>query len=125
MNKIQVQYHVVSNGLEAVQMLQQHRYDIVFMDIQVQHCSLTTQMPVMDGFEFVSELRKNQGWRSIPIVVITAKALTHEDRALLQGHVQKVLQKGDFSLDALLVELREIVGECVLRAHTTETEVQI
>jgi len=43
----------------------------------------------------------------------------------LQGHVQKVLQKGDFSLDALLTELREIVRECVSRAHSADTEVQI
>jgi DNA-binding response OmpR family regulator len=86
---------------------------------------LDLMMPRMDGFEFVSELRKHQHWRSIPIVVITAKTLTKEDRLLLQGHVQKVLQKGDFSLDALLAELREIVRECVSRAHTPDTEVQI
>jgi signal transduction histidine kinase/DNA-binding response OmpR family regulator len=86
---------------------------------------LDLMMPRMDGFEFVSELRKNQDWRSIPIIVITAKTLTKEDRLLLQGHVQKVLQKGDFSVDALLAELREIVKECVSRAHTVDTGVQI
>jgi hypothetical protein len=51
--------------------------------------------------------------------------LTKEDRLLLQGHVQKVLQKGDFSLDALLTELRDIVRECVSRADTADTQVQI
>jgi CheY-like chemotaxis protein len=86
---------------------------------------LDLMMPRMDGFEFVSELRKQQDWRSIPIIVITAKTLTNEDRLALQGHVQKVLQKGDFSLDALLTELRDIVKECVSRAHTADTEVQI
>lgn len=85
---------------------------------------LDLMMPRMDGFEFVSELRKHQDWRSIPIIVITAKTLTKEDRLLLQGHVQKVLLKGDFSLDALLAELREIVRECVSRADTADTEVQ-
>ncbi len=100
-------------GLDAVAA---NKPDLILLDLM---------MPRMDGFEFVSELRKNLDWRSIPIIVITAKTLTNEDRLLLQGHVQKVLQKGDFSLDALLVELRDIVNECVSRAHTAETEVQI
>jgi len=86
---------------------------------------LDLMMPRMDGFEFVSELRKHQDWRAIPIIVITAKTLTKDDRMLLQGHVQKVLQKGDFSLDALLAELREIVRECVSRAPTADAEVNI
>ena len=86
---------------------------------------LDLMMPRMDGFEFVSELRKHEEWRSIPIIVITAKTLTKEDRLVLQGHVQKVLQKGDFTLDALLAELREIVRECVSRAKSANAEVQI
>jgi signal transduction histidine kinase/CheY-like chemotaxis protein len=100
-------------GLDAVAA---SKPDLILLDLM---------MPRMDGFEFVSELRKNQDWRSIPIIVITAKTLTNEDRVLLQGHVQKVLQKGDFSFDALLAELRDIVRECVSRAHTVDTEVQI
>ena len=86
---------------------------------------LDLMMPRMDGFEFVSELRKHEDWRAIPIIVITAKTLTKEDRLLLQGHVQKVLQKGDFSLDALLAELREIVRECVSRGPTADAEIKI
>jgi signal transduction histidine kinase/CheY-like chemotaxis protein len=100
-------------GLDAVAA---NKPDLILLDLM---------MPRMDGFEFVSELRKQQDWRSIPIIVITAKTLTNEDRLALQGHVQKVLQKGDFSLDALLTELRDIVKECVSRAHTADTEVQI
>jgi signal transduction histidine kinase/CheY-like chemotaxis protein len=100
-------------GLDAVAA---GKPDLILLDLM---------MPRMDGFEFVSELRKQQDWRSIPIIVITAKTLTNEDRLALQGHVQKVLQKGDFSLDALLTELRDIVKECVSRAHTAETEVEI
>ena len=86
---------------------------------------LDLMMPRMDGFEFVSELRKHQDWRGIPIIVVTAKTLTKEDRLLLQGHVQKVLQKGDFSRDALLAELREIVKECVSRVPTADAKVQV
>ncbi len=104
------------DGCAGLDAMAASRPDLILLDLM---------MPRMDGFEFVSELRKHQDWRSIPIIVITAKTLTKEDRQLLQGHVQKVLQKGDFSLDALLAELREIVRECVSRAHIADTEVQI
>ena len=104
------------DGRAALDAMAANTPDLILLDLM---------MPRMDGFELVSELRKHQAWRSIPIVVITAKTLTKEDRQLLQGHVQKVLQKGDFGLDALLTELREIVRECVSRVHNADTEVQI
>jgi hypothetical protein len=43
----------------------------------------------------------------------------------LQGHVQKVIQKGDFSHEALLLELRDIVAECVQRAREAAISPQI
>ncbi len=104
------------DGCAGLDAMAASKPDLILLDLM---------MPRMDGFEFVSELRKHQDWRSIPIIVITAKALTNEDRLMLQGHVQKVLQKGDFSLDALLTELREIVKECVARTYAADTEVQI
>ena len=51
-------------------------------------------MPEMDGFEFVAEFRRHAAWRAIPIVVITAKDLTRDDRERLNGYVEKILQKG-------------------------------
>jgi len=104
------------DGRAALDLMATHTPDLILLDLM---------MPRMDGFEFVSELRKHKEWRSIPIVVITAKTLTKEDRLSLQGHVQKVLQKGDFSLEALLAELREIVRECVSRTPVADTNVEI
>ena len=104
------------DGRAAMDAMATNTPDLILLDLM---------MPRMDGFEFVSELRKHKDWRSIPIVVITAKTLTKEDRQSLQGHVQKVLQKGDFSLDALLAELREIVRECVSRVPAADTNVEI
>jgi CheY-like chemotaxis protein len=71
---------------------------------------LDLMMPEMDGFQFVEELRKHEAWRSIPIVVITAKDLTEEDHLRLNGYVEKILQKGAYSREALLAEVRELVA---------------
>jgi PAS domain S-box-containing protein len=63
-------------------------------------------MPVMDGGEFVAEMRKNSAWREIPVIVVTAKDLSHEERERLNGHVSEVLNKGSYSNLDLLRDIR-------------------
>ena len=67
-------------------------------------------MPEMDGFEFLDELRKEEANRSIPIVVITAKDLTAEDRRRLNGSVERILLKKASSREELLRQVRELVA---------------
>ncbi|HEY3446552.1 MAG TPA: response regulator, partial [Myxococcales bacterium] len=76
---------------------------------------LDLMMPGMDGFEFLAEVRNQEALRSLPVVVVTAKDLTAEDRARLEGNVAKVLQKGAYRQEDLLVEVRR-----VLSAHAGE-----
>ena len=76
---------------------------------------LDLMMPEMDGFEFVDEIRLHEDWRSIPIVVVTAKDLTAKDRLRLNGYVEKVLQKGAYSREELLAEVRDLVASVVRR----------
>jgi CheY-like chemotaxis protein len=71
---------------------------------------LDLMMPEMDGFEFVSELRRNEAWRSIPVLVITALEITAEDRARLEGNVARILQKGEYGRDELLREVRRLAS---------------
>ncbi|MDQ1611217.1 MAG: hypothetical protein QOG00_1148 [Pyrinomonadaceae bacterium] len=70
---------------------------------------LDLMMPGMDGFEFVQELHKLPGGSSIPVVVITAKDITLEDRLRLSGYVEKIVEKGMYSRDDLLRTVREMV----------------
>jgi CheY-like chemotaxis protein len=65
--------------------------------------------------EFVAEFRRHEAWRAIPIVVVTAKDLSHDDRERLNGHVQKILQKGTHGREQLLAEVRELVSASVAR----------
>jgi CheY-like chemotaxis protein len=68
---------------------------------------LDLMMPVMDGFEFVMEMRKVEAWRGIPIVVVTAKDITDDDRQRLNGDVVGLIQKGGLDRESLLAQLRE------------------
>jgi GAF domain-containing protein/CheY-like chemotaxis protein len=94
------------NGRAALERLSEVRPSVVLLDLM---------MPEMDGFEFVAEFRRHEAWRAIPIVVVTARDLSREDRQRLNGYVQKILQKGAPDRDALLAEVRELVAQSLAR----------
>ena len=66
-------------------------------------------MPELDGFEFATALRKHEEWRSIPMVVVTAKTLTAKERTRLEGQVERIFEKGRFQREELLDEVRRLV----------------
>jgi CheY-like chemotaxis protein len=87
------------NGVEALRRVAEAPPHLILLDLI---------MPEMDGFGFLTELRKTAAWRTIPVVVITAMDLTPEDTARLNGGVDKVLQKGSFDLDRFKAEIRSL-----------------
>jgi len=92
------------NGQEAVAALASARPDVIILDLM---------MPKMDGFEFMDELRARPDCQEIPVVVITAKDLTDEDRDRLNGGVERIIQKSD--RDEMLRQLSREVSRCVKR----------
>ncbi|MBI2174136.1 MAG: response regulator [Candidatus Omnitrophica bacterium] len=88
------------NGRVALQRVAEHPPELVLLDLM---------MPEMDGFEFVAELRRHNEWKSIPIVVVTAKELTAEEHKRLNSSVEKILQKGAYSREELLEHVRDMV----------------
>ncbi|MGI8550641.1 MAG: response regulator [Dehalococcoidia bacterium] len=69
-------------GLADLHQLSQNHPQIILLDLQ---------MPELDGFGLVEELQRHEQWRTIPIVVITARDLTAEDRGRLNGYVARIL----------------------------------
>jgi PAS domain S-box-containing protein len=91
-----------ANGEEGLEKINESGANVILLDLM---------MPQMDGFEFIAHLRANEDTRDVPVVVITAKELTAEERLLLNGSVQKVLSKGQFTMDDLLRQLRALTPD--------------
>jgi CheY-like chemotaxis protein len=89
------------DGLAALELLAQHRPALILLDLL---------MPVMDGYEFLDELRKHDTWRSIPVVVITSVDLDESGRNHLSGYVQRILQKGSYEKHELLQVISDNLG---------------
>ncbi|MBF0525367.1 MAG: response regulator [Deltaproteobacteria bacterium] len=75
---------IAENGQKGVEAVKAHDYDLVLMDIQ---------MPVMDGHQATREIRRNPGFKDLPIIAMTAGAMI-QDRAMameagMNDHVSK------------------------------------
>jgi signal transduction histidine kinase/CheY-like chemotaxis protein len=88
------------NGSVALEQLATQIPSLILLDLM---------MPVMDGFEFLSVIAQEPQLASIPVVVVTAKDLTPEDRERLNGSVEAVFQKGAMDRDKLLHEVSVMI----------------
>ena len=95
---------VAENGRAGLERVAENRPDLILLDLM---------MPEMDGFAFVTELRKAEGWRTIPVVVITAMDLSEADRMRLNEYVEAVLEKQAYTREDLLVQVRDLVAGSV------------
>ncbi|WP_185962626.1 response regulator [Thalassomonas sp. M1454] len=84
------------NGKIALDEFNKNSYDLILLDIM---------MPVMDGFEFLQKLRATQKGSNVPVIVLTAKDLSKEEKEILQGNVKQVFSKGDTSIDELVSQI--------------------
>ncbi|HZT20211.1 MAG TPA: response regulator, partial [Dongiaceae bacterium] len=90
-----------ANGLEALRWIDGHPPPALIL--------LDLIMPEMDGFAFLRAMQARPGLRSIPIVVLTAKQLTAEEKRALSGRTAQILAKGTTSS----LELAEAVRRCL------------
>jgi signal transduction histidine kinase/DNA-binding response OmpR family regulator len=88
------------NGLVGLERLAEEIPAAILLDLM---------MPEMDGFEFLAQLRKNTAWRSIPVIVVTAKTLTAADHKRLKGSVEMLVAKGADEIETILASLKKML----------------
>jgi CheY-like chemotaxis protein len=99
------------NGRIALDQIKLSQPDLILLDLM---------MPEMDGFQFVAEMQRHPAWRGIPIIVITARDLTTEDRMRLNSSIEAVLMKESFSPDVLVERVRQAVAKSRAKPRMVE-----
>lgn len=95
-----------TDGWSGLAMARQQIPDLIITDLM---------MPGFDGFGLVEELRLDPRTRDIPIVVVSAKDITPEERKRLNGHIEAVYQKGSLQprkfVEQMIRVIEDKVGE--------------
>jgi CheY-like chemotaxis protein len=74
---------------------------------------LDLMMPDVDGFAVVEELREDPRTAGIPIVVLTSKSMTPEEKARLNGRISHLARKSDFNRADFLALIRRLCPAAV------------
>jgi PAS domain S-box-containing protein len=91
----------VYGGRDAIAAVRRERPDLIVLDLM---------MPDVSGFDVVEELRKHRDTAGIPIMVLTAMDLSHEERSKLNGYVSTVLAKTELELEHFRTEVRRAMS---------------
>ncbi|MCZ6754524.1 MAG: response regulator [Gemmatimonadetes bacterium] len=89
------------NGGEGLRCMSETTPAVVLLDLI---------MPEMDGFEFLEAMRAREESRQTPVIVVTAKDLTDDDRRRLNGGVERIIQKSPHHMEDLSAEVRRLVA---------------
>jgi PAS domain S-box-containing protein len=88
-------------GRDAIDLARQELPDLILLDLM---------MPVVSGFDVVTALHERPETARIPVLVVTAKDVTPEDRARLNGYVSTILEKSDLDRDRFTAEVRRAMS---------------
>ena len=90
------------NGLQALELARAERPNLIILDLM---------MPGMDGFQVLERLKEDPETASIPVIVVTAKHLSGQERARIQNLARSLLIKGEFLSDEFFEEIRALLEE--------------
>lgn len=90
------------DGWDGLSQARQKLPDLIVTDLM---------MPELDGFALVEELRLDPRTKNIPIVVVSAKDITPEERNRLNGHIEALFQKGSMKPRKFVDEMIQVIEE--------------
>ena len=92
---------VADSGRKCLDIVAEALPDVLVLDLM---------MPEMDGFEVLEKVRNMPEARDLPVIIVTAKDLTPEDRERLSGNVFSILSKRATTSKNLLEEIKKILS---------------
>jgi signal transduction histidine kinase/DNA-binding response OmpR family regulator len=100
----EAEYQVTTayNSKDAIKSIQDFRPDLVVLNLT---------MPEVSGFDVIEYLKTGEGVKDIPLIVLTHKDLTEKEIDDLNHRIQAILNKGVFTEENLLKELKDTINK--------------
>ncbi|WP_420583122.1 tetratricopeptide repeat protein [Reichenbachiella sp.] len=100
---VQSEYQVTEaeNGVMALKILKNQPIDLVITDLM---------MPWMDGFELLEKMQENEDWKSIPVLVVSARNTADDQLQVLTRGINNILQK-PFSKEDILLRIKNLLDQ--------------
>lgn len=89
-----------ADGLDGLRQIYEKKPNLIILDLM---------MPELDGFGVLDELQKDEQTRDIPVIIVSAKELTANEKFRLKNHINGLMQKGDFASVDLQAEVIELL----------------
>ncbi|KOR29250.1 hypothetical protein TI03_02765, partial [Achromatium sp. WMS1] len=116
LKKLGLNVTIANNGYEAIQQALNHDYDAILMDLQ---------MPEMDGLEATRRIRASKHGQNIPIIAVTAAAMTEDQQACQNAGMNDFITKPIEIATLTNVLLRWIKPTTTITPPTTRTVVPV
>ncbi len=88
-------------GRDAIDVARRESPDLIVLDLM---------MPDVNGFDVVAALQEHANTPRIPVIVVTAKQITTEDRDKLNGFVMSVVEKSEFDRERFGAEVQRAMA---------------
>ncbi|AXB58072.1 response regulator [Flavobacterium fluviale] len=99
---VPLKFEEAANGKEAVEKLSSSDFqkpDLIFLDIN---------MPIMDGWQFLKHIKKDENFNDIPVVIYSTSS-SQEDKALAVKHQASEFITKPYSISSLRQELKKTI----------------
>jgi CheY-like chemotaxis protein/signal transduction histidine kinase/HAMP domain-containing protein len=107
---------IADSGKKCLNIIKESLPDVLVLDLM---------MPEMDGFSVLNAIRSDPETRNLPVIVVTAKDLTAEDKQKLSGNVSSILAKSDTSSTALPEKIKHLLEGITHRTTGALSEIHI
>ena len=97
-NRVVVRAYSGADGIAAAR---RELPDVIVLDLM---------MPELSGFDVVEALSGQEATARIPVLIVTAKQVTADDRANLNGYVASIMEKTEFSRERFVAEVRRAMS---------------
>ena len=102
LTKAGYEVRIAVDGVEALKALAEYVPDLIILDLI---------MPVKDGFAVLEELKKNDAWKKIPVIVASNLGQKEDMEKATNIGASDFVVKSDLSLENLITKIKKILGE--------------